>query len=204
MRYLGCGWPEAHHPWSKGKKVYSPVELLEHLVEKVIPIKKTPPKEAPFNLPCRRDYGGIGDDSVDKIALDNNKTAEEQRIRLQGMKERDRLESLGFGCQLMEMQRPTAPLDEIRSGSFRIDMCFEYTDEGESILQWCQGKVTKLVKEYDYHIVVEVRWDDEYVKTGESKKTKEKLKKSDWNPEEHVNRSWRQDLLHLVKTAEDL
>ena len=80
-------------------------------------------------------------------------------------------------------------------------MCFEYTEEGEAILQWCQGEVTKLVKEDTYYIVVECNWDSKFVKHGDSRKSKEKLKKSDWNPENHTLRSWRQDLHHLVRTA---
>ena len=62
--------------------------------------------------------------------------------------------------------------------------------------------VSKLIKEDRYYIVIEIKWDDKFVRRGESGKTKETLKISDWNPETHVNRSWRQDLHHMVKTAE--
>jgi len=203
IRYLGLGWTEAYHPWSKGKYVYSPLELLEHLVNTVIPLAKVKeiPAEAPVSLPRRKSHGKLGDASVDLIALDNDREKDEESLRLRAMKERDRLESNGFGDQLMEMQKPTAPIEDIRRGPWRIDICFEYTEEGESILQWCQGKVTKLVKEEKDCIVVECKWDSKFVKRGESRITKEKLKKSDWNPESHTARSWRQDLHHLVKTS---
>ncbi len=86
----------------------------------------------------------------------------------------------------MEMQKTTPPINDIHKGSWRIDMCFQYTEEGEAILQWCQGEVIKLVKEDTYYIVVECKWDSKFVKHGDSLKTKEKLKKSDWNPENHT------------------
>ena len=41
IRYIGLGWEEAYHPWSKGKHTYTAVELLEHLVKVVIPLSKT-------------------------------------------------------------------------------------------------------------------------------------------------------------------
>ncbi len=30
IRYLGLGWEEAHHPWSKNKHQYTALELLKH------------------------------------------------------------------------------------------------------------------------------------------------------------------------------
>ena len=36
IRYLGLGWVEAHHPWSKANHTYSPTELLEHFVNVVL------------------------------------------------------------------------------------------------------------------------------------------------------------------------
>jgi hypothetical protein len=41
IRYLGLGWEEAHHPWSKNKHTYSASELLKHLCEVVIPLQDT-------------------------------------------------------------------------------------------------------------------------------------------------------------------
>ena len=200
IRYLGLAWKEAYHPWSKGGKTYQPSELLEHLINNVIPINRTPPAEPPVTLPRRKDHGTIGDDSADLIALDNNKTAREQRIRLNGMKERERLEDIGFGDELMEMQEATPPIDKLRKGLFKIDMCFEYTEEGETILQWCQG-IAKFLKEDKYYIVIEVKWNDEFVQNGQ-RKTKEKVLKSAWNPETHKDRAWRENLHHLTMSAE--
>ncbi len=79
----------------------------------------------------------------------------------------------------MEMQEATAPIKDIRKGNWRIDMCFEYTEEGKTILQWCQGTVLKVIKEDKYYIVIEVQWDGKFVRSIECNKNKEKLKISD-------------------------
>ena len=55
------------------------------------------------------------------------------------MKKQDALKDGGFGDQLEEMQETSWPLDKIQKGDFKIDMCFSYTEEGQSLLQWCQG-----------------------------------------------------------------
>ena len=35
IQYIGLGWVDAHHPWSKGKNTYQPAELLWHLMRVV-------------------------------------------------------------------------------------------------------------------------------------------------------------------------
>ena len=196
IRYLGLGWEEAYHPWSKKGHTYQPLELLEHVINNVQTIKKTPPSQPPVRLPRRKDHGTVGTNSADLIALDNNKLAKEERVRLNGMKERDRLELAGYGDQLMEIQKATPPIDKMGRGSFRIDMCFDYTEGGESILQWCQGTVTKMLKEDKYNMTMEIKWDEKFVEKGQSK-TRERVLKSAWNPETHKDRAWREDLHHL-------
>ena len=118
IRYLGLGWLEAHHPWLRGKRVYSPLELLKHLVETVIPLEKQKKISAkpPHNLPRQKDHGLLDNASTDLISLDNNQEIGEESLRLRAMKERDRLESNGFVDQWMEMQKATAPINDIRKG----------------------------------------------------------------------------------------
>ena len=57
IRYLGLGWEEAHHPWSKKKHTYTATELLKYLCEVVIPLQnvKQVPIQAPIKLPTRPD-----------------------------------------------------------------------------------------------------------------------------------------------------
>ena len=53
MKYLGLGIEEAHHPWSENKRLFTYRELLDHLVDKVIPHGKTiiVPTETPITAP---------------------------------------------------------------------------------------------------------------------------------------------------------
>jgi hypothetical protein len=208
IRYLGCGWGEAHHPWSRKGKQYEPSELFEHFVTKVIPMEATHavPDKPPINLPKRPDELKIGTKSAGLIDLDNTLLAKEDRIRIEAMKERDRLEGNGFGDQLMEMQESSWPVERILDDGFKIDMCFEYRDdEGTKMLQWCRGVIESIISDKSLtgnYIVVMIKWNDEYVKQGDRNPTKEKLRKKDYNPEMHGNGSWREDLHHLLKTSE--
>ena len=61
VRYLGCGWVEAHHLWSMSGNTYTSLYLFKFLNETVIPLEKEMggiPKEPPLELPspriCRR------------------------------------------------------------------------------------------------------------------------------------------------------
>ena len=68
-------------------------------------------------------------------------------------------------------------------------------------MYWCQGVVSRVLKDRSQknkNIEVEVVWNDDCVETGECKVTKELLKQTTWNTEEHVNGDWRDDLHHLV------
>ena len=52
MRYLGLVIGEAHHPWYENKWSFTSQEMLDHLVDKVIPHgKKNLPTEAPITAP---------------------------------------------------------------------------------------------------------------------------------------------------------
>ena len=51
MRYLGLGIEEAHHLWSENTWSFTSRELLDHLVDKVIPREKKLPTEAPITAP---------------------------------------------------------------------------------------------------------------------------------------------------------
>ncbi len=83
IRYLGLGWEEAHHPWSKNKHQY------KHLCEVVIPLQdvKEVPSEAPIKLPTRPDRYTLSTKSADLLELDDAVLAKEERIRLRAMLE---------------------------------------------------------------------------------------------------------------------
>ncbi len=138
IRYLGLGWKEAHHPWSKNRHQYNASELLKHLCEVVIPLHnvKEVPNQAPIKLPSRPDNFMLGTKSADLIQLDDGALAREEQIRLNAMLEQNQREMNGFGNQLMEMQQTSWAIDKIWKGSFKIDMCFTYGDEDG---KFCNG-----------------------------------------------------------------
>jgi hypothetical protein len=78
-----------------------------------------------------------------------------------------------------------------------------YNDNSSDILQWCQGIIINIVKEKETFVVVDVKWEEECLKTGDMRVTTEKLQKSKWNPAIHEHGSWRGNLHHLTKTADN-
>jgi hypothetical protein len=96
---------------------------------------KLVPCEPPVNLPKRPDEFSLGTKSVPPLELDACLINKEHQIRLNALKERDRLEESGFGDQLNEMQESNWPVERILAGGFRIEMCWTYhDDEGNETL----------------------------------------------------------------------
>ena len=94
-------------------------------------------------------------------------------------------------------------MERIRSGTFeKIDMCFEMTDVGETILQWCPGTVIELVKDKETLSCMDlkIRWNED--EQGNSITTVQRLKESSWNTETHKNGTWRENLRHLENTTD--
>ena len=77
IRYLGLGWVDAYHPWSKKEHMYQPADLLQHLINVTIPLadNEIVPSKAPVNLPTGPDTFTLGTKSADLIALDNSMLA---------------------------------------------------------------------------------------------------------------------------------
>ena len=97
------------------------------------------------------------------------------------------------------MQQTLWPVELLRAGKFKIDKLFEYKVGQEVTLQWCQGTVVKIIKEkIDAHIVVEVEWDKDYLTDGDPNKSREKLMRTKWNPNQPVDGAWREDLRHKI------
>ena len=151
IRYLGLGWVEAHHPWSKkGHGTYSATELIDHFVRVVLPLEKTNtvPDEPPLALSCLpKSICRLGTRAQDCIDLETSLGSEEMDFRLKALRKRDSLEDNGFGDELAEMQQTIWPVKSLQKKSFKIDMLFEYKDENGPTLQWCQGEVTEIVSE---------------------------------------------------------
>jgi len=104
----------------------------------------------------------------------------------------------------MEMQQASWAIDKIHRGSFKIDMCFSYGDADGDDLQWCQRIVVKVLKEEKSYVTVEIKWDRKCSREGDSETSRDKLMRSKWNSSEHKQGTWRENLNHMVNTAEDL
>ena len=201
IRFLGLGWSEAHHPWSKNKHIFTPAELLKHLVEVVIPLEqiKQVPDHPPFDLPTRPEgMVQLGTKAADLVALDKANVDKETEARANAMIQREEMESQGFGDQLSEVQCTSCPIERIRAGGFKIDMLFVY---GEDELSWCQGAVTKVVKEKGNLLKLEIEWNEECVREGEVGTTIEDLRLTNWNSETHTLGTWREDARGLIETS---
>jgi hypothetical protein len=211
MRRIGLGWEGAYHPWSKNDYTFSPEELLEHLVNTVIPLQDTEvvPRRPPINLPTRVRPYKLGTQSKDSERLDNSRLNDEDQLRLEAMSERESLEASGFGDQLYEMNEVSWPWEKIKKG-FKIDKLFVRSHDGVDCPMWAQGVVQSLlsknVSDESSFIKVTVKWNDDCVRDGEAKVTREKLLRSKWNCETHKLGVWRrrENLHHLAVDARDL
>ena len=70
MIYLGLGIEEAHHPWSENTRSFTSREMLNHLVDKVIPHEKTIilPTEVPITAPILPTFKKVG--TISRLTLE--------------------------------------------------------------------------------------------------------------------------------------
>ena len=94
-------------------------------------------------------------------------------------------------AKLMKMQQVLWPVERLVAQDFVIDMLFEYKDDDESMLMWCQSKIVDFIREVkDKHVFVKIEWNDKYMRDGDSKVTKNQLKMTKWNPKTPVGGAW--------------
>ena len=107
IRYVGLGWEEAYHPWSKGGYIYTPNELLRHFTMVVIPLQRTKsvPEHPPINLPTRPFLLTLGTKASDIVDMDSQSTQQNAQFRMDAYRERELLEEEGIGDQLSELQQ---------------------------------------------------------------------------------------------------
>ena len=83
-------------------------------------------------------------------------------------------------------------------------MCFEMTDVGETILQWCQGSVIELVQDKETLKYMDLKIRENEDEQGNIITTVQMLKVSRWHTETHKNGTWRENLRQLEETADDI
>jgi len=103
----------------------------------------------------------------------------------------------------MKMQQVLWPVERLVAQDFVIDMLFEYEDDDESTLMWCQSKIVDFIREVkDKHVFVKIEWNDKYMRDGDSKVTKNELKMTKWNPKTPVGGAWWEELHHKLMNKE--
>ena len=203
MRYLGCGWVEAHHAWSKDSVSYTATELLDHLVKKVIPLKKanSVPNEAPFEMPKMPDLPVLGTQTNDLESYEEGMEDEKLASMLQALKERERDELMGVGDQCEYMNEVNWPDKSLKVG-YELEKLFVYPEDEEDKLIWVAGVVTEVLSRSGEKILASIKWDEDMIGEGESDESDEQLLKSKWNPDTPKPGAWRQDLRHLMITID--
>ena len=125
--------------------------------------------------------------------MDASLVHKEKQIRSSVIKEWDRLEYLGYGDQLGEIQETIQPVEIILKGDFNIEMCFSYCDnECSKTLQWCCGCIDTILhdkSESNNTIKVKIMRNDDCIQEGDVNSSKELLKKKNYNTEVHRNHS---------------
>jgi hypothetical protein len=67
-----------------------------------------------------------------------------------------------------------------------------------------QGTVIRILREERTYVTVEIKWDKECMREGDREVSQDKLMQSKWNSNKHKQGTWRENLHHMAKTAEDL
>ena len=115
---------------------------------------------------------------------------------IEAYRERERNEEEGVGDQCEYLQSFNWPSDKRLKKGFRLEMLFDYPDNG---LIWVPGVVKSIDKVEKTVIKATIKWDSTCIGEGESDESVEKLKKYKWNPEKPDDGAWREDLRHLMK-----
>jgi len=107
IQYVGLGWEEAYHPWSKGGYIYTPNELLRHFTMVVIPLQRTKivPEHLPMNLPTRSSLLTLETKASDIVDMDSQSTQQNTQLRMDTYRESELLEEEGIGDQLSDLQQ---------------------------------------------------------------------------------------------------
>ena len=98
IRYLGCGWVEAHHPWSRNGDTYISSYLFKFLKETVIPLEQKKgriPDEALVKMPSPPEMKKMGMTLELALRFKSADKGELDRVKREGRHERDDREAEG-------------------------------------------------------------------------------------------------------------
>ena len=165
IRVAGFGWKDLHHPWSKNGKEFSPDDLFEHLIKKIIPeqLKRGIPDKPTMELPSRKDTPQLGTKTADIEKLEGCYEAEKAIAIGAAEKLRDQLETEGMIDRYEKLQPSRPEVDEKLIG-LEIEQLWIYEEEdGEKAPQWCQGVVVAIKNRSKVHI----QWNENCLRHGD-------------------------------------
>ena len=117
IRVIGFGWKDLHHPWSKNGADYTPEELLNHIINNIIPQQKhrRVPEAPPMSLSSRKKTKKLGTKTSDIEDLDKRFEDEKNNLINEAMKMRDNMEEQGLTDRYERMQPIRLEVGETRS-----------------------------------------------------------------------------------------
>jgi len=199
--YLGLGFEEAWHPWSRDGYEFTAVELLEHFVKVCLPLVKTRkiPEHPPMEHPRLPELPVLGTLASDIADFYTDQAKNDNELRLKALRERENEILMGVWDGAEYMNEVNWPGKSLKKG-YKLEMCFSYPEEdGESRVMWCCGVVQRVKKMCDKEIKVLVKWEEEFLDVGENEVGEEILKRRMWNPETPRKGAWRQDMREFLK-----
>jgi len=197
IRYLGCGWEDAHHPWSKDHHQFTSAELLEHLCEVVIPmstdgVHKVPP-EPPLDLPHLPVMQATGKASTLAELVEKASDDKLEAIKERARNEKASREERGEGDPFSENQRSTPPKMETIKKGYKIEAMFSYTGlDGNPSLGWYNGVVSGV--ENINKCPVRIQWNKDCMGVKDAGFSMFKLVQGNWNPKRGKKGAWREYL----------
>ena len=195
MHVIGLGWKQFAIVWSHKGAKRSVDELATHLKMIIREEKRlTPPKDPALEMPKRLELPLLGTASQQLIKSNTTAAIDEKEFRERATELRMQREARGEGSIFSVMQPLYCPeLDDLMNK--RIDVLYSFQlDLGEQALQWCQGKVIKILTEKTKPTVV-VRWvpmPDVDGKENSIEETQQELPQRKWNKD--VEGAWRMDI----------
>ena len=187
IRVIGLGWKDLRHAWSKNGIVYLVVVLRDYLIKTILAEekKRSIPETPPIVLPLRVDRGKLGTMSADYDLLKKHDEDKKRLVMEGGLRMREWSEDNGAEDWHERMQPPRPNID----GSLidrRMEQRWDFKEpSGKVVPMWCKGTIVAVKGNSRVHI----RWDDNYVREGETNVTEERLLVSKWNKQ--VEEGWR-------------
>lgn len=190
IRVLGFGWNDLHHPWSKDGVAYTPQQLLDYLVDVILPEEKKRglPDKPEMNLPSRKYLPQLGEKTADVDVLEMKYEMEKDKAIEEAIQLREDWEGQGLTDRHEKLQPPRPEVDA-KLVDKEMEILFAYKEPDGSInMMWCQGTVMAVKKNSKVHI----KWDISTLREGDKAITEETLLKSKYN--KHVLGGWRYSL----------